>query len=211
MEHLFRKDVYYIFNTEERAAFLREEPDAEPYLRPFVGSREFLQGGERWMLRLANVAPQVLRTLPNVRGRIAAVRAYRLASREQTYPGTCRNADALPVNVVPTAPFLVIPKVSSERREYVPIGWLEPPVIPSDLVFIVEDASKPLFALLTSATHMAWLRHIGGRLKSDYRTPLVSCTTLSRCPCFRGTAAAPRTLCGRCPRRPCRPSRRDLG
>ena len=160
---------HYIFNTEERAAFLREEPDAEPYLRPFVGSREFLQGGERWILRLANVAPQVLRTLPNVRGRIAAVRAYRLASRSRPTRALAETPTLYHVNVVPTAPFLVIPKVSSERREYVPIGWLEPPVIPSDLVFIVEDASKPLFALLTSATHMAWLRHIGGRLKSDYR------------------------------------------
>ena len=74
---------HYIFKAEERAAFLQEEPDAEPYLRPFVGSREFLQGGERWILRLADVEPQVLRTLPKVRGRIAAVRAYRLTSRSR--------------------------------------------------------------------------------------------------------------------------------
>ena len=60
---------------DERATFLQEEPNAEPYLRPYVGSREFLQGGERWILRLAEVAPQVLRTLPKVRERIAAVRA----------------------------------------------------------------------------------------------------------------------------------------
>ena len=73
------------------------------------------------------------------------------------------------VNVVPFAPFLVIPKVSSERREYVPIGWLEPPAVPSDLVFVLLDAAKPLFALLTSAMHMVWLRYFGGRLKSDYR------------------------------------------
>ena len=160
---------HYIFNTEERAAFLREEPDAEPHLRPFVGSREFLQGGERWILRLADVAPQVLKTLPKVRERIAAVRSYRLSSRSRPTQALAETPTLYHVNVVPTAPFLVIPKVSSERREYVPIGWLEPPVIPSDLVFIVEDASKPLFALLTSAMHMAWLRHIGGRLESRYR------------------------------------------
>ena len=63
----------------------------------------------------------------------------------------------------------MIPKVSSERRQYVPIGWLEPPTVPSDLVFVLQDATEPVFALLTSAMHMAWLRHIGGRLKSDYR------------------------------------------
>ena len=71
--------------------------------------------------------------------------------------------------MIPTAPFLVIPKVSSERREYVPIGWLEPPTIPSDLVFVLVGATKPLFGILTSSMHMSWLRYIGGRLKSDYR------------------------------------------
>ena len=160
---------HYIFKAEERAAFLQEEPDADPYLRPFVGSREFLQGGERWILCLADVEPQVLRTLPKVRERIAAVRAYRLSSRSRPTQVLAETPTRYHVNVIPDAPFLVIPKVSSERREYVPIGWLEPPVIPSDLVFIIENANKSLFALLTSAMHMAWLRHIGGRLKSDYR------------------------------------------
>ena len=160
---------HYIFKADERAAFLREEPNAEPYLRPFVGSREFLQGGERWILRLADVEPQVLRRLPKVRERIAAVRAYRLSSRSRPTQALAETPTLYHVNVIPDAPFLVIPKVSSERREYVPIGWLEPPVIPSDLVFIIENASKPLFALLTSAMHMAWLRHIGGRLESRYR------------------------------------------
>ena len=160
---------HYIFKAEERAAFLQEEPDADPYLRPFVGSREFLQGGERWILCLADVAPQMLRMLPKVRERIAAVRAYRLLSRSRPTQVLAETPTLYHVNVIPDAPFLVIPKVSSERREYVPIGWLEPPVIPSDLVFIIENASKPLFALLTSAMHMAWLRDIGGRLESRYR------------------------------------------
>ncbi|MEP9835528.1 type IIL restriction-modification enzyme MmeI, partial [Staphylococcus aureus] len=73
------------------------------------------------------------------------------------------------VTVLPQRPFLVIPKVSSERREYVPIGWLEPPTVPSDLVFVLQDADLWHFGVLTSRMHMAWLRHIGGRLKSDYR------------------------------------------
>ena len=73
------------------------------------------------------------------------------------------------VSTIPTTPFLIIPKVSSERRYYVPIGWLEPPTIPSDLVFVVQNATLTDFALLTSTMHMAWLRHVGGRLKSDYR------------------------------------------
>ncbi len=160
---------HYIFKADERAAFLQAEPDADPYLRPFVGSREFLQGGERWILCLANVPPQVLGTLPKVRERIAAVRAYRLASKSKPTQALAETPTLYHVNVVPDAPFLIIPRVSSERREYVPIAWLEPPTIPSDAVEVVEAASKPLFALLTSAMHMTWLRHIGGRLKSDYR------------------------------------------
>ena len=73
------------------------------------------------------------------------------------------------VNVIPNAPFLAVPKVSSERREYVPTGWLEPPIIPSDLIFVLQNAALADFALLTSAMHMAWLRYIGGRLESRYR------------------------------------------
>ena len=71
--------------------------------------------------------------------------------------------------MLPTAPFLVIPEVRSERRKHAPIGWLEPPVIPRNLVRILPNATLRDFALLTSGMHMAWLRHIGGRLKSDYR------------------------------------------
>ena len=160
---------HYIFSAEERAAFLQEEPGAEPYLRPYVGSREFLQGGERWILCLANVAPQVLRTLPKVRERITAVRSYRLESRSRPTQALAETPTLFHVNVIPTAPFLVIPEVSSERRDYIPIGWLEPPVIPSNLVRIIENANKSPFALFTSAMHIAWLRHIGGRLESRYR------------------------------------------
>ncbi len=160
---------HYIFKADEREAFLSQEPDADPYLRPFVGSREFLQGGMRWILHLADVPPQILKTLPKVRERIAAVRDYRLASKSKPTQSLAMTPKLYHVNVIPNAPFLVVPEVSSERRDYIPIAWLEPPVIPSNLVRIVENASKPLFALLTSAMHVAWMRHIGGRLKSDYR------------------------------------------
>ena len=159
---------HYIFKVDERAAFLQAEPDAEPYLRPFVGSREFLQGGERWILCLANVPPQVLRRLPKVRERIAAVRAYRLASKSKPTQALAETPTLYHVNVVPEAPFLVVPEVSSERRDYIPIGWLEPPVIPSNKIRILSNATLWQFGLLTSAMHMAWVKSIGGRLKSDF-------------------------------------------
>ncbi|MDE0649561.1 MAG: class I SAM-dependent DNA methyltransferase, partial [Gammaproteobacteria bacterium] len=160
---------HYIFGTEEkRLEFVTAEPAAEPYLRPYIGAREYLQGGGRWILALHDVPPNVLAGMPAVRERISAVRSYREASRSAPTRKLAQTPTLYHVNVIPTAPFLVIPEVSSERRDYVPIGWLEPPVIPSNKLRLLADATLSQFAILTSAMHMAWLRHIGGRLKSDY-------------------------------------------
>ena len=159
----------YIFTADERTAFQAAEPDAEQFMRPFVGAREYLQGGKRWILALSDAPPDKLSRLPRVRERIAAVRRYRESSKSKPTRKLAETPKLYHVNVLPKTPFLVIPKVSSERRAYVPIGWMEPPAIPSDLVFVLQDANLADFALLTSAMHMAWLRYIGGRLKSDYR------------------------------------------
>ena len=107
--------------------------------------------------------------MPLVTERIAAVRKFRLKSKSAGTRNLAETPAKYHVTVVPKNPFLVIPKVSSERREYVPIGWLEPPIIPSDLVFVLLHADLWDFGILTSRMHMAWLRLIGGRLKSDYR------------------------------------------
>ena len=160
---------HYIFDAQERAAFLNAEPNAALFLRPFVGAREYLQGGKRWILALHDAPPATLARLPHIKGRIATVRAYRQASQSKPTQKLAETPTLYHVNVLPAAPYLVVPEVSSERREYVPIGWLEPPTIPSNLVRVIENATLSDFALLTSAMHMAWLRHIGGRLKSDYR------------------------------------------
>ena len=160
---------HYIFDAGQRSAFLDAEPDAAPLLRPYVGAREYLQGGERWILALHDASPGALAKLPRVRERIAAVRDLRRRSKSAPTRALAETPTLYHVNVVPNDPFLVIPEVSSERREYVPIGWLEPPIVPSNLVRVLEGTNRPTFALLTSAMHMAWLRHIGGRLKSDYR------------------------------------------
>ena len=159
----------YIFDAEQRALLLEVEPDAAPFLHPYVGAREHLQGGERWILALQEAAPTALKTLPLVRKRMSAVREYRSKSKRKSTLAIAEFPTRYNVEVIPTAPFLVIPEVSSERREYAPIGWLEPPVIPSNLVRILENATLIDFALLTSAMHMAWLRYIGGRLESRYR------------------------------------------
>ena len=161
-------DGHYIFKAEERSVFLEAEPEAAKLLRPFVGAREYLQGSERWILALHGASPTVLARLPHVRERIAAVRVYRAASKSKPTQQLAETPTVYHVNVLPTAPFLVIPQVSSERRQYVPIGWLKPPAIPSDKLRLLPDATLADFALLTSAMHMAWMRAVTGRMKSDY-------------------------------------------
>ena len=160
---------HYILDDDGRDALLDECPAAGPYVRPFVGSQEYLNGRSRWLLWLGEAPPELLRNAPALRDRVAAVRELRRRSKRTSTRALADTPTLFQINLVPTAPFLVVPEVSSERREYVPIGWLEPPVIPSNLVRVLKGATKPIFALLTSAMHMAWLRHIGGRLKSDYR------------------------------------------
>lgn len=159
----------YIMTPNERTELLTHEPAADRYICPYVGSREYINGIERWILFLQTASPADLRAMPRVRQRMQNVREFRAQSARV---GTLAIADfpaRYNVEVIPNRPFLVIPKASSERREYVPIGWLQPPTIPSDLVFALMDADLWHFGVLTSRMHMAWLRHIGGRLKSDYR------------------------------------------
>jgi hypothetical protein len=177
---------YYIFTEDERAEFLVREPQASQFLRPYIGGDEFINGEVRYILALQHASPSTLRAMPAVVERVNSVSRFRsgalparkLIGKTGTDKPKARGKGTIAMAAVPTAfhvtvipklPFLAIPKVSSERREYVPIGWLEPPTIPSDLVFVLEGASLWDFGLITSRMHMAWLRNIGGRLESRYR------------------------------------------
>ena len=160
---------HFIFSDQERSDFIDGEPNAEKFFRPFIGAREHINGLSRWILFLEEATPAELRSMPLAIERIRRVRKMRLASKKAATVKLADRPTQLEGRSIPTATFLVVPKVSSERREYVPIGWMEPPTIPSDLVFVLQNATLAAFALLTSAMHMAWLRHVGGRLKSDYR------------------------------------------
>jgi hypothetical protein len=162
-------DGNYIFDVEQRREFLQKEPRAKKYMRPFVGSEEFINGGRRWILYLEDVSPGELRTMPEVMTRISAVKKFRRTSKSESTQTLGDVPTRFHVTVVPDRPFLVIPEVSSERRDYVPIGWLSPPMIPSNLLRVVLDADLFHFGILTSRMHMAWLRYIGGRLESRYR------------------------------------------
>ncbi|MGB6710255.1 MAG: DNA methyltransferase [Methylocella sp.] len=159
----------YIFDDASRAEFLAEEPEAERYLCPFIGSKEYINGGNRWVLSVDGISPAILRSMPRVMERIAAVKKFRLGSKKPKTRKLAETPTRFEVMTIPAVDFLVIPEGSSERRDYVPIGWLKPPTIPSNLVHTVPDATLSDFAVITSRMHMAWLSCIGGRLKSDYR------------------------------------------
>ena len=162
------EDGNLTFTTDLKSAFLECEPAAAPYFRPFPGAREFIRREDRWILHTADIPPQQFRELPLVRERLQAVRAFRAKSKRQTTKRLADYPTAYGVTVVPETTFLIIPQVSSERREYGPIGWLAPPVIPSEKLRLLLNATLADFALLTSAMHMAWMRTVTGRMKSDY-------------------------------------------
>ena len=159
----------YILGQSERRELLESEPDAAEFIRPYVGAWEFLQSKQRWIISLHNARPEQIDRMPRIKAMITSVRQFRMKSKSAPTLKLAETPTLYHVNVIPSSAFLVISRVSSERREYVPIGWLEPPVIPSDSVTILEKASHIEFALLTSAMHMSWLRNIGGRLESRFR------------------------------------------
>jgi hypothetical protein len=160
---------HYLFTTEERDAFIKNEPGSKKFFRRWLGSDEFINGWERWCLWLGHVPPSELKSLPEVLKRIDAVRRARLESKS---PPTRKLADTptrFHVENMPTKAFLLVPKVSSERRPFIPIGFMQPSTFVSDLVFIVPNATHFHFGVLSSTMHNAWMRFTCGRLESRYR------------------------------------------
>lgn len=160
---------HLLLSAEERRNLLTIEPGAARYLRPLLGSEEFLNGLERWCLWLVDAAPGDLRQLPEVRRRVDGVRVHRSASQRET----TRNLASMPTLFgeirQPTTNYLLIPGVSSLSRRYTPIGFMSSEVIASNLVYCLEGATLWHFGVLSSAIHMAWVKVVAGRLKSDYR------------------------------------------
>ncbi len=160
---------YYLFTEEEKTDFLAVEPAAERFFRPWIGSKEFLHGYHRWCLWLGDAAPDQLEELPECQKRVKCVQQYRAASKSKPTQKLANTPRRFHVENFPETDFLVIPEVSSERRSYVPIGFLRPPTICSNLVKIMPNATSFHFGILSSAMHMAWVRQVCGRLKSDFR------------------------------------------
>lgn len=160
---------FYLFEKDEMEEFLKKEPSAKPYFHPWYGSYEFINRCPRYCLWLGECSPNELRKMPECMKRVEAVRKTRLASKS---PGTVKLADMptrFHVENMPSGTYVVIPEVSSEKRRYVPMGFMTPDIFCSNLVKIVPDATLYHFGVLTSNVHMAWMRAVCGRLKSDYR------------------------------------------
>lgn len=159
----------YLFTPEEKAAFLELEPQAEKWFRRWIGSREFINNIERWCLWLGDCPPAELRRMPHALKRVEAVREFRLASKSAPTRRIAATPTRFHVEKIPESDFLVIPKVSSERREYIPIGYMGPETLCGDAAFVLENADPFHFGVITSAMHMAWVRGVCGRLESRYR------------------------------------------
>ena len=159
---------FYIFTDEERARFLEKEPGAEEYLRPYIGGKSFLNGGDRWILDLTDIKQNELARLKEVVKRVDKVAEYRAGKSSLITKKLAETPTRFDVTVLPDKPFLLLPEVSSENRQYIPVGFRKPPAIPSNKVNIVKDASIELFGLLSSKMHMAWVELVAGRLESRY-------------------------------------------
>lgn len=159
----------YLFTKEEMEQFINDEPQSQQYFKPWYGSQEFINRCPRYCLWLGDCSPNELRKMPACMRRVEAVREMRLSSKSA---GTVKLADKptrFHVENMPTGTYVVIPEVSSERRKYIPMGFMTPDILCSNLVKIVPDATLYHFGILTSNVHMAWMRAVCGRLKSDYR------------------------------------------
>lgn len=159
---------FYIFEKEEMEEFIKKEPKAKEYFYPWYGAREFISQQPRYCLWLGNCPPNELRKMPECMKRIEAVRDYRLSSPS---PGTRKIAETptrFHVENMPKGTYVVIPEVSSERRRYIPMGYMDDSVLCSNKVRLMPNANLFNFGILESNVHMAWMRTVCGRLKSDY-------------------------------------------
>ncbi|MBR0061290.1 MAG: class I SAM-dependent DNA methyltransferase, partial [Selenomonadaceae bacterium] len=165
-----RDGGYFFFTPEELDEFLKKEPAAEKYIRQILGADEFINGKLRYCLWLVDCPPNELKHMPLVYQRVKNVREFRLASKAAP---TRKLADMPTRFAQITQPegvdFILIPRVSSERRQYVPMGFMSGEIKVTDAVQIVPNATLYHFGVLTSSIHMTWLRTVGGRLEVSYR------------------------------------------
>lgn len=160
---------HLLLDAADRSQLLSDEPKAAKFLRPILGSREFINGEERWCLWLKDATPSEIRDLPFVLKRLEKVHECRAISSRETTRDLANTPALFGEDRQPDEEYLLIPSVSSERRPFIPIGFMSPNVIASNLALVIPGATLYHFGILSSTMQMAWVRQVCGRLKSDFR------------------------------------------
>ncbi|MCM2342101.1 MAG: hypothetical protein NDI87_13180 [Rhodoferax sp.] len=160
---------YLFLNATEKSALLDECPTAANWIRPFLGADEFINNIPRWCLWLRDCPPSQLRSMPAVLARVLKVKGHRNASSRAVTQALAATPTLFGEIRQPADRYLLVPRHSSERRALIPIGFLSPNVIIGDANLCVPDATLFHFGIMTSGMHMAWVRYVCGRIKSDYR------------------------------------------
>lgn len=159
----------FVLSPEEKCALIKAEPISAKWIRPYIGAVEFLNKKERYCLWLVNADPGEINRCPTVRKRVEYVRKTRAASKAA---GTRKFAETPTLFcqiAQPDSDYIVVPKTSSGKRRYIPLGFMDKNTIASDLVFLIPNAGLYEFGVLMSNVHNSWMRLVAGRLKSDYR------------------------------------------
>lgn len=161
-------DGNFILTVEEKNELIQIEPQAEQFIRPYMMGRDFINRSPRYCIWLVNADPSVLKRCPCILERVKKVKEFRESStRKNTYKAA--ETPTLFATILECeGDYIAIPKVSSENRRYIPMDYLSGDIIPGDKLFVMQNASRYHFGILTSNVHMSWMRAVCGRLKSDY-------------------------------------------
>ena len=159
---------HLIIEDDEKAEFLRREPKATDYIKQLLGAREFLHSEKRWCIWLVDVEPNIIKSMPLVMERIQLVKTMRLGSKDQGARDLAETPYLFRDTRNPKS-FILLPSVSSENRNYVPMGFFGSEVIASNLCHMIPDGGLYDFGILTSLMHMSWMRAVCGRLEGRYR------------------------------------------
>ncbi|GBU28911.1 methylase [Treponema sp. R8-4-B8] len=162
-------DCNLIIEANEYEEFIKKEPLAKKYIKRYMGSEEFINNKIRYCIWLLNADPAELRKMPSVMKRVEAVKQFRLRSKREATRKTAVTPTIFSVIHQPTTDYILFPVISSEKRDYIPIGFVSPEIIVSYAVFTIPNASLYHFGILTSTMHMAWTRYVCGRLEMRYR------------------------------------------
>jgi len=157
-----------LLDAGEYQALLKDEPEAKRFIRPYVGADEFISGRWRWCLWLVGVDPAAYRGLPHVMHRIAETRKFRESSKASSTRAFAATPGLFCQIAQPTVDYLAIPAITTQRRSYIPLGFMKRDVIANNKLYVAPGASNIHFGVLSSEMHMAWMRYTCGRMKSDF-------------------------------------------